>query len=74
MTQITQITVKGLQSPQAIEIASRTDDVFICVESQGLEPEHTVKAHVKAILLKLDAAGRTEAIAVAMKRGLLRES
>ena len=36
--------------------------------------EHTVKAHVKAILLKLDAVGRTEAIAVAMKRGLLRES
>jgi two-component system, NarL family, response regulator len=36
--------------------------------------EHTVKAHVKAILLKLDAVGRTEAIAVAMRRGLLRES
>ena len=36
--------------------------------------EHTVKAHVKAILLKLDAVGRTEAIAVAMKRGLLREA
>jgi two-component system, NarL family, response regulator len=36
--------------------------------------EHTVKAHVKAILLKLDAVGRTEAIAIAMRRGLLRES
>ena len=36
--------------------------------------EHTVKAHVKAILLKLDAVGRTEAIAVALKRGLLRQS
>jgi two-component system NarL family response regulator len=36
--------------------------------------EHTVKAHVKAILLKLGAAGRTEAIAIAMKRGLIRES
>ena len=36
--------------------------------------EHTVKAHVKAILVKLEAVGRTEAIAVAMKRGLLRES
>jgi two-component system, NarL family, response regulator len=35
--------------------------------------EHTVKAHVKAILLKLGAVGRTEAIAIAMKRGLLRE-
>jgi two-component system, NarL family, response regulator len=36
--------------------------------------EHTVKAHVKAILLKFGAVGRTEAIAIAMKRGLLRES
>ena len=36
--------------------------------------EHTVKAHVKAILVKLEAVGRTEAIAIAMKRGLLRES
>jgi len=36
--------------------------------------EHTVKAHVKAVLLKLGAVGRTEAIAIGMKRGLLRES
>ena len=36
--------------------------------------EHTVKAHVKTILLKLSAVGRTGAIAIAMKRGLLRES
>jgi two-component system NarL family response regulator len=36
--------------------------------------EHTVKAHVKAILLKLGAVGRTEAIAIAMKRGLIQES
>jgi two-component system NarL family response regulator len=35
--------------------------------------EHTVKAHVKAILLKLGAVGRTEAIAIAMKRGLIRK-
>ena len=33
--------------------------------------EHTVKAHVQSILGKLDAAGRTEAIAVAVKRGLI---
>jgi two-component system, NarL family, response regulator len=33
--------------------------------------EHTVKAHVKSILIKLDAMGRTEAIAIATKRGLL---
>jgi two-component system NarL family response regulator len=33
--------------------------------------ENTVKSHVKAILTKLDAMGRTEAIAIAAKRGLL---
>lgn len=36
--------------------------------------EHTVKAHVKSILAKLGAVGRTEAIAIARKRGLIRES
>ena len=34
--------------------------------------ENTVKAHVKSILAKLDAMGRTEAIAVALKRGLIK--
>jgi two-component system, NarL family, response regulator len=34
--------------------------------------ENTVKGHVKAILTKLDAMGRTEAIAIATKRGLIR--
>ena len=33
--------------------------------------EHTVKAHVKSILIKLDAMDRTQAIAIATKRGLL---
>jgi DNA-binding CsgD family transcriptional regulator len=33
--------------------------------------EHTVKAHVKSILTELDAMGRTEAIAIATKRGLI---
>jgi two-component system NarL family response regulator len=33
--------------------------------------ENTVKSHVKAILTKLDAMGRTEAIAIATKRGLI---
>lgn len=36
--------------------------------------EHTAKAHVKSILAKLGAVGRTEAIAIARKRGLIRES
>jgi two-component system, NarL family, response regulator len=35
--------------------------------------EHTVKAHDKSILVKLGAIGRTEAIAIATKRGLIRE-
>ena len=34
--------------------------------------EGTVKAHVKAILRKLEARDRTQAISIAMKRGLLR--
>ena len=34
--------------------------------------ENTVKAHVKSILTKLDAMGRTEAIAIALQRGLIR--
>ena len=34
--------------------------------------ENTVKAHVRSILTKLGALGRTEAIAKAMKRGLIR--
>jgi two-component system NarL family response regulator len=36
--------------------------------------ENTVRGHVKAILTKLDAMGRTEAIAIATKRGLLQTS
>lgn len=34
--------------------------------------EGTVKAHVKAILRKLEARDRTQAISIAMKRGLVR--
>jgi DNA-binding NarL/FixJ family response regulator len=33
--------------------------------------EFTVKSHVKVILKKLNAIGRTEAIAIASKRGLI---
>ena len=33
--------------------------------------EFTVKNHVRAILKKLDAIGRTEAIAIASERGLV---
>ena len=33
--------------------------------------EYTVKSHVKAILKKLNAIGRTEAIAIASERGLI---
>jgi two-component system, NarL family, response regulator len=34
--------------------------------------EYTVKSHVKAILKKLNAVGRTEAIAIACERGLVK--
>jgi two-component system NarL family response regulator len=33
--------------------------------------EYTVKSHVKVILKKLNAIGRTEAIAIASQRGLI---
>lgn len=33
--------------------------------------EHTVKYHVGSILTKLDASGRTEAVAVGVRRGLI---
>ena len=36
--------------------------------------EHTVKAHLKSSLTKLGAMGRTEAIAIATKRGLISAS
>ena len=36
--------------------------------------ESTVKTHVRSILTKLEAMGRTEAIAVATRRGLIRGS
>jgi DNA-binding NarL/FixJ family response regulator len=36
--------------------------------------ENTVRGHVKSILTKLDAMGRTEAIAIATKRGLIPSS
>ena len=34
--------------------------------------ELTIKVHVRSILEKLDAKGRSEAIAIAVKRGLIR--
>ncbi len=36
--------------------------------------EGTIKHHVKSILRKLDAMGRSEAMAIATRRGLLRVS
>jgi two-component system, NarL family, response regulator len=36
--------------------------------------ENTVKGHVKSILKKLDALGRTEAIAIANRRGMIETS
>jgi DNA-binding NarL/FixJ family response regulator len=36
--------------------------------------ENTVKRHVKSILTKLDAIGRTEAIAIANRRGIIQTS
>ena len=34
--------------------------------------EHTAKAHVKSIMIKLNADSRTQAIAIAIKFGLIK--
>ncbi len=64
-------------------LTPRQQEVLVClargksnqeVASTLFISEGTVKAHVKAILAKLDARDRTQAIITAMRRGLLRET
>jgi DNA-binding NarL/FixJ family response regulator len=59
-TEILQLLMRGLGNKAIANIIDRTVG--------------TVKTHVKAILAKLQAASRTEAVAVATRRGLVTES
>ena len=59
-TEILQYLARGRSNKEIGQI------LYIC--------EGTVKHHVKSILSKLDAIGRTEAMAIATRRGLIRAS
>jgi two-component system NarL family response regulator len=75
------VAAKALQRMSKPSLTSRELDVLQLVAegrsnkdiARRLEiTEGTAKTHVKAILGKLDAISRTEAVAVAHKRGLIR--
>ncbi len=75
------IAAKLAQHVTQDELTARQLDVLRCV-AKGMSnveightlyiSEGTVKAHVKAILRKLEVRDRTQAVSVAMKRGLVR--
>jgi two-component system NarL family response regulator len=75
------VAAKALQRMSKPSLTSRELDV-LHLEAEGRSnkdierrldiTEGTAKTHVKAILGKLDAISRTEAVAVAHKRGLIR--
>ena len=45
-----------------------TEDAALAL---GVSPE-TVKTHVERVMSKLGASGRTEAVAIALRRGIIR--
>jgi len=75
------IGLKLADSVSRPALSTRETEVLQCL-ARGLSnkeigrclcvSEGTVKHHVKSILSKLDAIGRTEAIAIAARRGLVR--
>jgi two-component system, NarL family, response regulator len=76
-----EIAAKLAEHVASDALTARQQEVLRCL-SQGKSnmeiastlfiSEGTVKAHVKAILQKLDARDRTQAITIAIKRGLVR--
>jgi len=75
---IVQKVAEGMRNPQ---VSPREQEVLQCVAAgksnkeigaQLLITEGTVKTHVKSLLEKLGAAGRTAAVRLAVHRGLVR--
>jgi two-component system, NarL family, response regulator len=75
-----QVAAKALQRMTKPSLTQREEDVLrLVAEGRSNKEiarrlsitEGTAKTHVKAILTKLDAISRTEAVAVAHKRGLI---
>ncbi len=76
-----EIAAKLAEHVASDALTARQQEVLNCL-AQGMSnieigrtlfiSEGTVKAHVKAILQKLDARDRTQAITIAIKRGLVR--
>ena len=75
------IASKLAESMARPELSKRERQVLECIANGRSNKEigqmlyiseHTVKTHVRSVLMKLDAIGRTEAIAVGIKRGLIK--
>ncbi len=76
-----EIAAKLAEHVSADALTARQQEVLKClalgksnmeIASMLYISEGTVKAHVKAVLHKLEARDRTQAIAIAFKRGLIR--
>jgi two-component system NarL family response regulator len=75
------VAAKAMRRVSQVGLTRREQDVLVQI-AEGCSnkdiacrldmTEGTVKTHVKAILAKLDAMSRTEAVAIAARRGLLR--
>jgi len=77
----TEITLKLVEAVACPELSKRERQVleYLANGRSNKEigailyiSELTVKGHVRSILQKLNAKGRSEAIAIAIKRGLIR--
>jgi two-component system NarL family response regulator len=77
----TTITLKLVEAVARPQLSKREVEVLQCIAngrsnkeigSKLFISELTVKGHVRSILDKLEARGRSEAIAIAVKRGLIR--
>jgi len=74
--------INRLNQPAPAEVLTEREGEVLALVAQGLSnraiaeelivTERTIKFHVSAIMGKLSAANRTEAVAVARERGLLR--